>query len=222
MIPRTMVPRLVRLRAILEVREAELARLGSWMEGSITPTRGCSERATGGLEGRRTRMRIRSLVCAAAAAAGNLQRSPLARTPRSPWASGSHSLRVGAFFFALLRVMSTVRGLVPHSAPCAAVWSCRRPAGLCERGAAEGHKARGVKQHARFWKAAFPRGAKPLAAFRTGFASTFVTATRDLGAYYLRSIKKHQTNGPAKYGARGGATRRPGAWCENFPWLGVR
>ena len=44
-----------RAARILEVREAELARLGSW-RGSITPTRGCSERATGGLEGRRTRI----------------------------------------------------------------------------------------------------------------------------------------------------------------------
>jgi len=48
-----------RAARILEVREAELARLGSW-RGSITLTRGCSERATGGLEGRRTRTRIHS------------------------------------------------------------------------------------------------------------------------------------------------------------------
>jgi hypothetical protein len=92
-------------------------------------------------------MSIRFFVCAATAAADDLRRSlrfPLCGL-RFPL-----SLRGGALCFAPLRIKSTALELVFHySVPCTAAWSCRRPASLCEMGAAEGDEERGANKAAR-------------------------------------------------------------------------
>ena len=117
--------------------------------------------------------------------------------------------------------MSTARGLVPHSAPCAAVWSCRRPADLCERGAAEGRGAWGEAARA-VLEGRFPIRSKTPSDISHRLRIYLRHCHQGFGRMPT-AINQKTPNGPAKSGAWG-ATRRLHTPARGvvraFSWLG--